>query len=247
MVLLAALAVVVAGCRLSFVVDLEVDPEGAGQLGLVASLDPAAVAELDALGVDPTAELDAVLAQLPAWRLSRSVPDGGGLTVRLDRDLEDAGDAPAVLEDLVAGLTESDPALVVDLDLEVAEEGATDLSGTAMLRPPATAGAVRDGEPVGPAGDELAALVDDALDVAVVVTVPGTIRATDADRVEGATARWQVPVGQPRELTLRADPPSWLETWWPWLAAAAAGLAVLAAGVRATRSRRRRRGSPVLR
>ena len=62
----------------------------------------------------------------------------------------------------VVGPGPDDPSFEIDLHLAVADDGAAELRGGVGLRPPAAA-AWRDGEPVGPAGDELAALVAEAV------------------------------------------------------------------------------------
>jgi hypothetical protein len=92
---------------------------------------------------------------------------------------------------------------------------------------------------VGPGGDELAALVADAVSPRLVVTLPGAIEHHDADRVEGRTLTWEVPFDGEREVVAAAGPPSRLVAVAPWLAAVAGAGLVLAVGVFAVRRRRR--------
>jgi hypothetical protein len=113
---LGLLAVALLGCRADLVAPIELTADGGATAGLAVRFDARMLAELDALGVDPTAELGAVVAEDSRWELVRTRDDGGGLTVAVTRRVDDAGDLGDVYRDLAAGLAPSDPALVLDLD-----------------------------------------------------------------------------------------------------------------------------------
>lgn len=194
-----------AGCRLDVVAELDVQPDGGGEVSLTFVLDAALLAELDALEVDPTAELTAAAAAVPGWELDRRVADDGGLEVALTRHASTTAELVGELRALTEALDESDPALVVHLDLELGADGMVRLDGEGGLRPPVTAGASIDGVPIGPAGEELTALVRRSVHPRLVVTLPGRIAAHDADRVEGSTLTWQLPVGSMRTLAASAE------------------------------------------
>jgi hypothetical protein len=232
---LALLAALLAGCRLGVSAEVEVARDGSGTAALVVAFDAELLEELDALAVDPTAELSAAAAADPAWELERRTDDAGGLTLHLHREAADPAELTGALRDLTAGLRDEDPALVVDLDLVVDEDGAAELSGTLELRPPIGPGVVVD-EPEAAA---LAELVETSVDARLVVTFPGSVIASDADRVEGSTATWEVRPGEPRPVDAQAAAP----TGWPVetvVAVLAGVLLVVSAVVLAVVLRRRR-------
>jgi hypothetical protein len=216
--LLALLAVLLAGCRLGVRAEVDVERDGSGTAGVVLHLDAALLDELDELGVDPTAELSAAAANVPSWELTRRAADDGSLTVSLVREVSTSGGLGTALTELSEGLADTDPALLVDLEVDVDDTGAATVSGTALLRPPAGPGLLLD-DP-----EEQAAFADEvagAVDASLVVTLPGPIEDHDADEVEGSTLTWQLPVGEQRTVSAASGPPP----WWAgtgWLVPAAA-------------------------
>lgn len=234
--LLALVAVALTGCRLGVSAQIEVARDGSGEAVLVVSLDEALLSELDELAIDPTAELTAVAAAVPTWDLSRTTDGDGGLVLTLRRPADDPQELTDAFRELTAGLTDTDPALAVDLDVDVDDAGAAEVSGTVQLRTPIGPGVVTDEA----AAAELAALAADTVDATLVVTLPGEITDSDADEVEGARATWTVPPGEPRTVQATAAAPS---SWSPeQLAAVVAGVLLLvSAAVIATVLWRRRR------
>jgi hypothetical protein len=241
LVLLAAVAVLLAGCRLEVAGDLTIARDGAATAEVSLSLDEAALAELDALAVDPTAELAAVAGEVTGWQVTRESPEDGGLTIRLSRTTADAQGAADAFRDLSAGLAEGDPVLLVDLDVQVDDEGAVRLAGTAGFRPPSTAGASVDGEPVGPDAEELAELTAAAVQASFRVTTPGAIVEHDADQVDGRTATWDLAVGDPRPVRAVSDAPTGVPVEVLVAAAGLLGAVLLAVAVWWWRRRRRGR------
>lgn len=229
---LLVVAILLTGCRIDLGASLTVERDGSGTAGLEVVLDPEAVARLDELALDPFAELTAAAVDTPDWEVERSSTDEGGLRVRLSTQAADPEALTAALRELSSGLAPDDPSLDLDLDLDVAADGAAELRGEVGLRPPITAGARRDGQPVGPAGDDLAALVAEAVTARLVVSLPGPATDHDADAVEGSgrfgvggsTLTWDVPVAGTRSITATAAAPLAVA---PWLVVAAAGLLVL--------------------
>jgi hypothetical protein len=206
--LFAVVVVLLAGCRLDVTGELTITRDGRADATVELAVDEATLAELDALGVDPTAELTAAASQAPGWEVTRERPEDGGLAVRLSRPSADAEAAADAFRALTAGLTDDDPALVVDVEVEVDDEGAVTLAGVAGFRPPATPGASIDGEPIGPYEDELAALTAEAVTARLVVRVPGTFVEHDADEIDGRTAVWELAVGEPRPIRAVAAAPT---------------------------------------
>lgn len=236
-----ALAVVVGllvGCRLDVVAHVDVAADGSTEVEVRAALDEDLVATLDELAVDPTAELAALSDD--EWRIERSGDAAGGLVLTARRSLAAAevGDA---LRGLTADLSAGDPGLVLDLDV-VVDAGAVAVDGTAGVRPPADAGLAVDGRPVGPSGDEVAALVDEAVDASLVVRTPGPVAEHDGEASDDGVV-WHLPVGGATPVTLSAAAPApgpRLEL----LVALAAGAVGLLVAVGAWVVRRRRRLSP---
>lgn len=240
--LLVVLAVFLAGCRLGVRAEVEVERDGSGTAAVALHLDAALLDELDELGVDPTAELTAAAASVPSWELTRRRAEDGSLTVVLARGVRTPGGLSDAFTELTDGLAGSDPALLIDLEVEVDEGGASTVSGTAMLRPPAGPGLLLD-DPA-----EQAAFTDEverAVDASLVVTLPGPIERHDADEVDGSTLTWQLPVGQQRDVSAVADPPPWW-TGTGWLVPGAALLLVLSLATLASVAvgRRSRRAEP---
>lgn len=226
-VLLGLLAVLLVGCRMDLVAPIEVRADGSAVAGLEARFDPRMLAELDALGVDPTAELAAVVAADPAWELTRSRQEDGGLTVALRREVADAAALPGIYQQLTAGLSPADPALAIDLTSVEVAGGRAQLAGTATFRSPATSGLTVDGTPLGAEGDALAALVDEAVTVGVEVVMPGPVAEHDGFRLERDTVRFEVEQAQPRRFTVTSAPPP----WWARIPTDGTSLLVAAAAV----------------
>lgn len=235
---LALLVLLLAGCRLGVRAEVEVARDGSGTVAMVVDLDADLLEELDELGVDPTAELSAATGADEVWELERRTSDAGNLELTLSRQATDTAELTGALRELSAGLSEDDPALLVDLDVTVDDEGAVDLAGTAELRPPSGPGVVVDEA----ASAELAALVARSVDASLVATLPGPVTAHDADRVEGSTLTWKLTSGQPRTVSAQAAAP----TGWPveTVAVVLAGLLVVVSAVVVAVVLRRRRDQP---
>lgn len=203
------LALAVAGCRLEVVGTVHVHADGAADAALVLAFDAELLAQLGELGVDPLAQVEAALAG-SAWQLASETPSVGTLTLRAQREVA-AHEVGDLLRELTSALSPTDPALLVDIDVTVDDAGVA-VAGAAGLRPPATAGAVLDGQPIGPAGADMRALVESGVRAALTLTLPGQLVEHDADhrtgdRHVGTTLTWELPVGDLRPVTARAVPP----------------------------------------
>ena len=213
-----------AACELDVTTEVAVDRDGSGQVGLGFALDAALLAQLDAAGVDPTAELTAAVAATPGWEVARS-SDDDGLSVTATMRGDDPASLTAALRELTAGLSEDDPAVEVDLELRVDDDGAATLDGTAQLRPPAGPGVIDADDDRA----EMVALLERSVHATLVVTLPGPVTGHDADDLDGRTLTWQLPTDRRVEVSARADAPG---PFTPQLLAALAGgvLLLLAAG-----------------
>lgn len=237
---LAAIAVLATGCKLDLTLDVRLMEDGAAQVALLADVDAALLAELDGLGVDPTAELVAAAAD-SGWEIDRRPRDDGGVTIALTRALAEAAEVGPALRELGAGLDDVDPALLVDLEADVDAADGARVEGTALLRPPSSAGMRLDGLAVGPDAEALAALTEEALDAQLRIEVPGSVLDRRGGRMEGRTAVWELPVGVPVEIGLQSAAPAWWQrTWVLWASGGAGGLVLIA--IVAAVLRRRRSG-----
>ncbi|MEX1176971.1 MAG: hypothetical protein WEB09_00785 [Nitriliruptor sp.] len=234
-VAVALLTLALTGCRLGVRAEVSVARDGSGSIAMAATLDRALLDELDELDVDPTAELTAAAVSATEWQVARATGEDGSLTITLERDADGPDELTAALRELTDGLAETDPALAIDLDLDVDDAGAAQVEGTVELRTPIGPGVVTDDA----AAAELEDLAADTIDAELVITLPGPITTADADTVDGRTAVWQVEPGAPVAVTAGADAPTGLTD--QQLAAIAGGvlLVVVAAGLVAVALRRR--------
>lgn len=245
LLLVAALALGASGCRLGVSTDVTLAADGSAVVGIALRIDGSMRVELDRLALDPTLAIDAALAGDDGWRRSRAIDDDGGLVLAFERDVADPAELARLLADLSEGVPDEAPALDVALDVVPGARGAVVVEGRAGVRPPSTAGARLGGVPIGPSGAELAELVDRVVDASLTLTLPGPVVEHDADRVEGRSLTWELPVGATRPVRAVGAP----VPWWAIgrllppdariAAAIAAGAAVLVAGLAVARRRRR--------
>ncbi len=231
-------AVLLAGCRLEAVVDVEVNADGSGTAGWTLIADAALVSDLDALELDPTVELAAAAADSSVWQVERRITSTGALEVRISRPTSDLDDLAAALAELTDGLAAGDPGLHVDLDPE--QSDTTTLSGTAWFAPPDNAGMWIDDEPVGPSAQWLADQSDAHVDAALRIRTAGTILSHNADEQDGNVLIWQLRAGQDRAFSVTfEDTQAWpaAASWW------AGGIAVVLTGALVVRRMLRRRSS----
>lgn len=239
---LLVLALLVTGCRLDVRTELDIGADGAATIGVVLTMDPTLVTELDVLGVDPTAELEAAVAVDPTWEVTRTAGDQG-ITVRLQRSVATAEAIGPALRSLADGAGDDDPRLDLDLEVVRAAEGGIDVDGEAAWRTPARPVALLDDEPIGPDGDELGELVAGATDVALIVTLPGSVTSHDAGQVDGRTLTWTLPADTAVSVQASAAPPTWWQVlpWWLLVGTVAglvAGVAVVGWLLRRARAKR---------
>lgn len=230
---------VLSGCRIDVATEVGFDRSGGGEVAVVVRVDGATLRELDAAGVDPELDVALGLGPDPAWRGERRVDADGGLVLTYRRAFTDGEGATALLRELSEDVAPQDPALRLDLTVITRPSGAVRMAGTGSVSPPATLGVSVDDVPVGPVGEELAALVAEAVRAQLVVSVAGRVIEHDADVVEGRTLRWALPVGEPRSVVLVAEGlPLWRRI--PTGVLAAMTLVVIGAGMLAARSRGQR-------
>jgi hypothetical protein len=231
-------SLVLTGCRIDVGTDVAFDRTGGGEVAVSVRIDGATLRQLDAAGVDPQLDVALGLGPDPSWRAQRVIDADGGLVLTYRRTFADGAGATALLRELSADVAAQDPALRLDVTVVTTPTGGVRMAGTGMLAPPATLGVSLDDEPVGPVGDELAALTARAVRAQLVVRVPGRIVEHDADAVDGQTLRWSIPVGEQRTVVLVSEGLPWWRRVPPWGIGALVTLAAtFVLGVRRLRSR----------
>lgn len=231
-------ALLLTGCRIDVGTDVAFDRSGGGEVAVSVRIDGATLRQLDAAGVDPQLDAALGLGPEPAWRSQRVIDADGGLVLTYRQAFTDGEGATALLRELSDDVAAQDPALRLDVTVTTTPTGGVRMAGTGTLAPPSTLGVSIDDEPVGPVGEELAALTAQSVRAQLVVRVPGRIVEHDADVVDGATLRWSIPVGEPRTMVLVSEGLPWWRRVPAWgLAGGVLLAAALVIGVRRLRSR----------
>ncbi|MBW3659710.1 MAG: hypothetical protein KY457_13810 [Actinobacteria bacterium] len=229
------LAVLASACQLSLATDIGVAADGSGTLEVAVAIDDELGRLLDDAGVDLTLGLAEADAAASDWELEE-VERGEGREVRLRTTFDEPAELGRRVEELHAGLSDADPAVLSDIELEVDEEGRARFTGEAGLRLPTTAGATGDGVTFD--GEDLAELVEREGGAAarydLRLTLPGRPIDHDADARRGRTLTWSLPIGDMQPVRATSEPPSdrtWLLVGATFLVSAVA-TTVLVAGTR---------------
>lgn len=209
-------ALVLSGCRIDVGTGVTFDAGGGGEVALAVRIDGATLRELDRAGIDPGLDVALGLGADSGWSTERTIDEDGGLVLTYRQAFADGRAATALLEELSADVALQDPAVRLDVAIVTESDGSVRLTGTGAISPPATLGVSLDDVPVGPTGEELARLTEDAVRGVLSVDVPGRVIEHDADVIDGTTLRWALPVGEPRPLTLVAGSAPLLQRlpWW---------------------------------
>lgn len=228
---LALLAVVLGACRMDVDTRVAVEPTGSGTLAVDVVLDDDLVQSLTATGFDPTP------TRVPGWDVERVAVDGGE-RISIVTTFDDPDELSQRVDELAAGLDDEDPGLVESVDLELAEDGSSELAATVGLRLPSSTGVEGPGFAD---GQDLAALAADPekFGATFSVELPGPVTAPDADRIDGTTATWNLVPGEVVEVRASAGPPDPFGTWV--VPAVGIGVLVLLVLLGAWLLRRRRR------
>lgn len=230
-----ATALLLAGCRVDVVTEVDVEPDGSGDLAITVDVDAETATNLAAVGVSlrPPA--------VAGWQ-SDEITSDDGVRVVLATTFATAGELSERVAELGEGLDDEDPAVLRDLALTVADDGSAQFDAVAGLLLPSSAGADAAGFP---SADELRELAAD-MTATLVVTLPGSVSSSNATSVDGTTATWDLPVGSMVAVTAVGDAPAlWQQGWVPWAAAIAAAVVVLALLVALRRRRRTRIEAPL--
>ena len=195
-------AVLLTGCRIEVLAELDLRDDGSGTAVVDLFLDRDLLDLLDELDVDAVDEVEAAVDAADDWALDIEVEGFDGLRLRL---VHEGPDPAGALGELSAGLAAEDPGLRADLrvQLDESDEGSDelDLAGTVELSAPHAPGVVDEGGgPLGPDRGELERLMREHVLSSLVVTMPGTLQRHNADRGEDAVLHWDLPVDQQVEV-----------------------------------------------
>lgn len=243
--MLALVGIAASGCRLDVTAAGQLDRDGSGTASVSLRMDDALLDELDRLAIDPTIEVTAAAAATDGWTLERTVDEQQAITIELVSQVDDPAGIGAAFRELSRGLTDDDPGLHIDIEVTTASDGSATVDGSVGFRSPATAGVVVDGDPLGPSAGELAARTAEVVVPRLQLTLPGPVVSHDADRVEGRTVGWDIPIDGSRTIVAVSEDPALHQEPWFQLALAALlvvlGTAALVVRRRTGRVRRRRR------
>lgn len=232
---LALVAVLTSACQLSLATDIGVAADGSGTLEVAVAIDDELGRLLDDAGVDLALGLAEADAAASDWELEE-IPRGEGREVRLRTAFAVPEELGRRVEELHAGLDDTDPAVLSDVELQVDEEGRVAFTAEAGLRLPTTTGATGDGVTFD--AEDLADLLEREEGAAaryeLRLTLPGRPTAHDADARQGRSLTWTLPIGEMRSVRAMSEPPvdrTWLLVGATFLASAAAAT-VLVVGAR---------------
>ena len=201
---LLAMILACSGCQLGLDIDVALNRDGGGTLGVGVSADAELLARAEQAGVDPLAELADTAAELrdAGWSVDDTTDGSGTRTVRIASAFADAAEFNELSGQLADALAADEVVLLSELELEVAEETLV-LRGAAGAEPTK---AVRD---YGLRPARVVRLVEreQALAYQVNVTVPADVVSTNGDDGGDGVVTWTVPVGESVDLALEATRP----------------------------------------
>lgn len=211
-VLLAALALSLAGCTLEIGLDTKVNPDGSGTIGLRLAADKelqdalaiAATAGLGDLGsllggirdkipADAGALFMMILGRIPAeWSVDRGTDEDGTVWLRVDRSFASLEELEQVAREgmLSSFIDPAQYALFQREDFFVTKTAFSTMGSLSEL----AAAASEEGQSLP------LELLERVLRVENRVTLPGTIGDNNADRIDGNTLVWEVVSSSKREM-----------------------------------------------
>lgn len=231
----ALLAVVLAACRVGVTTEIEVDADASGELVMTVQVHAETAATLTTLGLSlrPPA--------VAGWQSEESVTDEFHEIV-VSTQFASGQELTSRVDELSVGLDDEDPAVLQDVVLVVADDGAATFDGLAGLRLPSSAGADAPGWPT---ADEMRELADDVT-ASLQVTFPGSVDESNATTVAGRTATWDLAVGTLVAVSATSAAPSvWQLGWVRWMVIGVGVMILLLVTVLARRGRRRHVEAPL--
>lgn len=242
-VLVAIIAVVVAGCQVRVTTDVAVAPDGSGDVSLTIVVDDELRDALVDAGVDLRAGLEEAAAGA-SWTAT-ALDDTDATGVRLTTDFADPAQLGARVDALTAGLAADDGALLRGVELVRTEDGGYSFVAEAGIDPPRIVGILplpsgADDEPPAFDGDALGEVLAEAGDryalAELRLTLP-TVPEAPGAVVDGTSAAWELPVDGLATVSATAPPVPVRVSTALVAAGAAGGLLLGLFAVRATRRR----------
>jgi hypothetical protein len=198
-VLLATL--VLAGCRLDGQVEVAVDGNGGGTLGVTLLVDDELRRAAAAAGSDPLDVLEQAGRQLRGWEVTR--PEGAehDRSVTLSSRFSDPEELERITTEFAEGVAGPELTPLGPMQVDVTEDTVA-LTGTADLR---VSTAVRE---LGLTRRQARSRLTNGLRFRVTARMPGAVLQTNADgQPDDATVVWDIVPGERRSLQVSATRP----------------------------------------
>lgn len=232
LLLLAAVALVAAGCQVRLAADVAVGRDGSGTFEFAVAIDEELARDLRDAGVEPLEGLEDAAEAGSPWEIVGETPDDGGVRVRMRARFDEPEGLADLAADLHRELDRDDLRVHDGLQLERRDDGSVAFSGRVGLDLPAAPGA--EGQGVTFDADDLERLLrergEEFVRYDVRVTLPAEPVEHDADEVDGDSLVWRAPVSGMREISAVSAapgiPPALLALAVGLAAAAVTGLAV---------------------
>jgi hypothetical protein len=196
-VLVAVVGLLAAGCRMTAGVDLDVERDGGGQLAVRLAADAELLARAAQAGARPLDDLERVGRRLTGdgWVTMAAPAEGGGRSVTLSTRFDNPAELETLTSELAAALAAPELRALEPLRLGLTHDRVI-VDGRAGL----VVGAAVAEHGLTP--QEAEALLAEAVDYRVTVTLPGEVLETNAAGRDGRTLTWPVPLGE--EVVIRA-------------------------------------------
>lgn len=234
MALVAMFALSAAACQLRVDVDVHVERDGAGALGVRVAADGELLDEARAAGGDPLAQLVDAGEDLArdGWQVRTAALDDGGREVVLRKTFARAEELEQLSRELAAGLAAPELTPLEPFSVTLTDDQVL-VTGGAGLQP---TDAVTE---FGVQPHDAVRLLREtgAVDFRVHVHLPAEVLEATGE-VEGQTVTWDVQPGERVDVRALARRPA--SPWWIF-ALAAAALVLLAVVVLRLRAKRRLR------
>lgn len=213
------LALLTTGCRMELDVDVTLDREGRGRLGVELAADAELLRRAAGAGADPLGDVLAAGRALRSdgWQATDTRLEDGSRRVRLESGFDSPEELQRLSSELAAALHAPEVDLLNPFVVTLTDDRVTVAAGAGLVP---TAVVAESG--FQPADAVRLAKQDDAVSYELAVTLPGDVLESTAASVEGRTATWTVVPGEAVEVRVVAVRPA--RRTWPVVLGGALGL-----------------------